>query len=217
MPDHVVKQGECLSQIARRYGFADYKTLYNHPDNADLKKKRPNPNVLRPGDVVHVPDLDKKEVDAATGQTHKFKVKLPKKALRLVLLDAAGQPIKGEDYVLEAGPDRLTGKTDGDGKIDVPIGPTAVGGRLTVAGRILVLNFGDLDPVDPETGDPDAKDWRGVQARLKNLGYDVGPADGQWGPRTRAAIALFQHDHDLSIDGEPSAATLKKLEEAHGC
>jgi N-acetylmuramoyl-L-alanine amidase len=214
--DHVVKQGECLSRIASQYGFADYKAIYNHPDNADLKQKRPNPNVLRPGDVVHVPDLEKKKVDASTGQSYKFRVNLPKKALRLVLLDASGKPVKGEDYRLEAGPDVLTGQTDGDGKIEVKVAATAGGGRLTIAGRILVLNFGDLNPVDRQTDDPDDEDWSGVQARLKNLGYDVGPTDGDWGARTRAALALFQHDHDLEIDGKPSDATLKKLEEAHG-
>jgi N-acetylmuramoyl-L-alanine amidase len=215
--DHVVQQGECLSRIASQYGFANYRTLYDHPDNADLKRLRPNPNVLRPGDVVHVPDLDKKQVGAATGKTHKFEIKLPKKALRIVLLDGAGEPMKGEDYELEAGPDTLRGKTDGDGKIEVKVAATAYGGRLVVAGRVLVLNFGDLDPVDPDTDDPDDKRWGGVQARLKNLGYDAGPTDGVFGPRTRAALALFQHDHDLEIDGKPGTATLQKLEEAHGC
>ena len=39
---HVVAQGDCFSKIARRYGFADYKVIYNDPANAELKKKRPN-------------------------------------------------------------------------------------------------------------------------------------------------------------------------------
>lgn len=43
---------------------------------------------------------------------------------------------------------------------------------------------------------------REAQERLRGLGYDVGPADGRLGPRTRAAIISFQEDHNLSATGE---------------
>ena len=45
---HVVAQGEYFSLIAARFGFA-WKTLYEHPANAELRKKRPDPNVICPG------------------------------------------------------------------------------------------------------------------------------------------------------------------------
>ena len=51
---HEVKQGECLSSIARRFGFRDWKKIYQHPMNADLRQKRPNPNVLHPGDRIFI-------------------------------------------------------------------------------------------------------------------------------------------------------------------
>ena len=81
---HIVKQGECLSLIARRYGFANYRTVYDHADNAELRELRPNPNVLSPGDVVVIPDKDTKTESVATGKFHRFEVATPAKALRIV-------------------------------------------------------------------------------------------------------------------------------------
>jgi LysM repeat protein len=43
---YTVKQGDHLSSIAHEYGFPDYQTIWNHADNAQLKQKRKNPNVL---------------------------------------------------------------------------------------------------------------------------------------------------------------------------
>ncbi len=41
---------------------------------------------------------------------------------------------------------------------------------------------------------PDSGDLMQAQARLKELGYDVGTPDGRSGPRTRAAIRRYQSD-----------------------
>ena len=40
-----------------------------------------------------------------------------------------------------------------------------------------------------------------LQTRLTNLGYDPGPIDGDFGPRTDAAARQFQVDHGLVADG----------------
>jgi peptidoglycan hydrolase-like protein with peptidoglycan-binding domain len=44
-------------------------------------------------------------------------------------------------------------------------------------------------------------DVRGVQRALAVHGYDVGPADGVFGSRTRAALRAFQAAHGLVPDG----------------
>ena len=53
---HVVAQGEYLSLIAARFGFRDPRVIWNHPDNAALRERRKNPNVLFPGDVLTIPE-----------------------------------------------------------------------------------------------------------------------------------------------------------------
>jgi hypothetical protein len=45
---YTVRQGDHLSKIAKAFGFSDYHTIWDHPNNGDLKQKRQNPNVLLP-------------------------------------------------------------------------------------------------------------------------------------------------------------------------
>jgi hypothetical protein len=55
---HKIKQGETLSSIADQYGFLSYKTLYNDPQNAALRSKRPNLDILFPGDEIYIPEFE---------------------------------------------------------------------------------------------------------------------------------------------------------------
>ena len=49
---YTVLQGDCLSSIAKKHGFADWRVIYDHPNNSEFKKKRPDPNLIYPGDVI---------------------------------------------------------------------------------------------------------------------------------------------------------------------
>jgi hypothetical protein len=51
---YTVKSGDTLSAIASRHGMR-WQDLYNHPDNAAFRAKRPNPNLIYPGDVIMIP------------------------------------------------------------------------------------------------------------------------------------------------------------------
>ncbi|MFO0648021.1 MAG: LysM domain-containing protein [Polyangiales bacterium] len=211
MAVHVVKPGECFSLIARRYGYADYRALYDHPANADLREKRPNPNVIHPGDEVVIPDRDARvERGLATGAVHTFALTRPKKVLRVVLKDHRGNPLRGEACVLTLAGDEAHLTTDGEGLLEcaVPHGESTA--TLAVAGRVLALRFGDLNPAR------DAPDGgaSGIKSRLKNLGYAV--ADDR-AEAMRTAVALFQHDHGIEASGEVDDATARALVEAHGC
>jgi hypothetical protein len=50
-----------------------------------------------------------------------------------------------------------------------------------------------------------------AQAGLSELGYEIGPRDGQMGPKTREAIKQFQRDHGLAVTGGVTDALLVKL------
>jgi N-acetylmuramoyl-L-alanine amidase len=210
---HTVAQGECMTYIAKKYGFADPSAIYHHPDNADLRAIRPNPNVLYPGDEVHIPDSDPKWVGCATTREHDFKLKSPKKKLVIVLHGAAGVPMPGVPYELVVGEARHRGKTDATGKLEHPVDALATTGTLALwSDPPFALDIGSLNPMD----DCDDDGVSGVQARLNNLGYGAGAIDGELGARTSAAIRAFERDHGLEVTGEISDELCDALEKAHG-
>ncbi|HEV3036992.1 MAG TPA: GH25 family lysozyme [Candidatus Angelobacter sp.] len=46
-----------------------------------------------------------------------------------------------------------------------------------------------------------------IQQALKDAGFDPGPADGKFGPRTKTAVISFQTSHGLTTDGEVGQQT----------
>jgi len=52
---HIVQRGENLTVISRKYGITDWRTIYNHPNNQAFRNKRPNPNLIHPGDQLFIP------------------------------------------------------------------------------------------------------------------------------------------------------------------
>jgi N-acetylmuramoyl-L-alanine amidase len=120
---HEVKQGETFSSIADTYGFQNYKTLYDHAENADLRHMRPNPDVIFPGDQIYVPDFEPKELPAATDQLHRYVLTFRPKVVRIRLQDFNGKAVPNAACELHVGPDVFTGSTDGDGVLEqrVPV------------------------------------------------------------------------------------------------
>ena len=53
-----------------------------------------------------------------------------------------------------------------------------------------------------------------IQRQLNSLGYDAGPADGNFGPRTRAAIRAFEAREKLPVSGEISESLEDELRAA---
>jgi hypothetical protein len=184
---YTVEQGDCISSIAAAYGTL-WTTLWNHPDNSDLKQKRQDPNVLYPGDVVSLPDRQPKEQSCATDNLHKFK-KTQQPAhikIRLLLDD---QPRANVSYQLQIAGKTMKGSTDGSGYLEQDIPPDAQTGVLTVTEGtvcdIYQLGFGTLDPIDTDDG---------VRERLESLGYD---ADTD----LAAAVSGFQFKHGMQTTG----------------
>jgi hyperosmotically inducible protein len=61
-------------------------------------------------------------------------------------------------------------------------------------------------PVQPEV--------RAAQEKLKDKGYDPGPVDGIWGPRTAAAVSEYQRKEKMTVTNRLDTETLGKLEVA---
>jgi N-acetylmuramoyl-L-alanine amidase len=210
---HVVVQGECLSQIAKRYGFQSHLHLWNHPDNAELRERRRNPNILHPGDVVAIPDKEQRSESCATGKTHRFEAKRLAKELRVVFERPNGDALADVAYEIEVAGESRSGQTDAKGLLKERVPPDSKECTIRIEGRTLHCRLGYLNPLAAA----EAGDVSGVQARLRNLGFAPGPIDGRIGPKTRSAIAIFQAEMDLSVDGEPASETLERLEQEHGC
>jgi hypothetical protein len=105
---YVVKAGDCLSSIAFAHGLF-WDTVWNHPDNGELKKLRKDPNVLLAGDVVFIPDRQPKEVAVATGKQHNFVVRSNPTKLLLRIMESkpdAPPPSPGAGPSLPSAPSK---------------------------------------------------------------------------------------------------------------
>ena len=203
-----VRQGDCLTSIAFRAGF-DRETLWNHPKNAGLQRKRMDPNVLMPGDVVFIPERAAKQVDGETEVRHSFRRKRVPAKLGIRLM-AFGLPRRNVEYILEIDGEMIRGTTDEEGYLECSIKPQASRGKLIVEPGEnkdeYTVTLGGIDPIDEVSG---------LQGRLINLGYDC-EMTGELDDRTKTAISLFQKEHDLEPTGEPDPRTREELERVHG-
>jgi hypothetical protein len=212
MPNHVVKQGEYLALIAEKAGFRDALTVWNAPENAELRKRRQNPNVLYPGDVIFVPEKQQKTLSRSTDQHHVFVAKIDRLKLRVVLLDFDHRPLAGVPAILEVDGNKFELVSDSAGAYEQAVPRSAQHGRFRVEefGIDFPLHIGELDPVENDSG------WR---ARLINLGYYRGLLTDSGSVAEKFfgwALEEFQCDSDLKVTGIPDATTLARLKKLHG-
>jgi N-acetylmuramoyl-L-alanine amidase len=207
MAIHVVQDGDSMGSIGEQYGFA-WQTLWDLPENAALKTLRQNPNVLRANDQVFVPDQRLKEEPGATARLHTFRVKGIPAKLNLVLQDIEGNPRVGVEYTLSVDDDEFSGVSDDGGLITQVIPPLAKKATLTLPeGETYDFNLGYLDPTDYA---------KGVQGRLKNLGFYSADIADELDDATRDALRGFQESAGLPVTGEPDKETQDALISAHG-
>jgi len=240
MTEYRVRQGDCMARIAGRNGFL-WEKLWDHPDNSDLKRLRQDPNVLFPGDVVIIPEKERRTVPGGTEERHRFQRHDRTALLRLELAGEDGEPWADVRYRLAIQTREMEGVTDGEGILEEEIPAGAEAGELTVwlpprqpdAGEEIIRmdgEEGDLNEPPAAGTDPIPFVWQlaighldpieevsGIQGRLHNLGYHPGPVDGNEGPATRAALERFQEARDLTVSGEADSETRSQLKEHHGC
>jgi len=200
---HAVKQGECISSIAIQYGMFP-NTIWDDPKNSQLKDLRKDPNVLLPGDVVYVRDIEVKEESCASEQRHRFRRKGVPATLR-IQLQLDGEPRANLSYELYVDGALLKEDTTGsDGIIEASIPPNAEEGEIVLTDEdgneeSIPFTLGTLDPIETEEG---------VRSRLLALGYDVEDLE--------AAVRAFQEAESLTVSGNIDDDTRNKLKEIYG-
>jgi N-acetylmuramoyl-L-alanine amidase len=212
---YVVKQGDYLAKIAREHGFTDFLALWNAGENAGLRQKRKDPNVLFPGDVVVIPDAGPRKETGSTEQRHRFQTRGSRLELRLLLEDPFREPVRRAacELAIDSASQRL--RTDAEGRVGTELVPTAQAGTLVLRDTDsaledapIQLQIGHLDPIDT---------FSGQVGRLRNMGYLFAAADDAKAPAFRSAVEEFQCDEGLVVDGVCGPQTQARLEKVHGC
>ncbi|NTX06002.1 peptidoglycan-binding protein [Myxococcus sp. CA051A] len=208
---HVIRRGECMLLVARRYGILDYRQVYEHPANAELRRKRPNPSVLYPGDTVFIPEPRPSLMPLCEGLPRSLTVNASARYLRLELRDDVGAPLASRPYLLLFGPRVVEGETDGNGLLVQRVPLSASRAELECEDQWWELELGTLRPMHDVPDDGVA----GAEARLINLGYALAPT-GRMTLELRSALRAFQHRNGLAVTGRLDAETSTRLEALHG-
>lgn len=223
-PMYTVRQGDYLAKIAKDYGFANWRTIYDDSHNQGFRQKRPDPNLIFPGDQLFIPDAQTKTVQVQTNQPHRFTLTKDGVSLHLNLVDAQRNPLDILKYELSTAQETMTRKKNepgweslGQGLVQETFARPESKATLKIwtidegaaePDFAYTLMIGHLDPIEQVTG---------MQARLNNLGFDCGAVDGTCGPKTQSSLKAFQKEYGLPITGQPDVATRDKLTAVYGC
>ncbi|PON19118.1 hypothetical protein C2W62_04395 [Candidatus Entotheonella serta] len=203
---HRVRQGEHLSGIAAHYGLKSWRQLWDHPENASLRERRGDPNILYPGDHVFIPEQQVNSEQGTTEQRHHFRLTRPQLLLRLDVRELREAFNELANFRLQVGLEVRDVIPNEDGVIEEPIPLNAEAAILFMDELSIPLRIGHLDPVDEVSGQ---------RERLRNLGYLEADFEEDQALLV-AAVLLFQADYELECDGICGPRTQQKLVEIHG-
>jgi hypothetical protein len=206
---YVVQQGDHGERLALRAG-APPDDVWNHPKNAELKRKRKRMDVLLPGDIIHLPARQAPGLKVTKETKNRFKATIGRKKTQVRLVGLDGQALANEPYEIRglpmhAGDDPPSGRSDGDGVVEVDVPTTAIEFELYLPNlkHSLFMLVGGMDPSDERSG---------TLRRLENLGY-IAVRGNVSDALLEAALRAFQEDHDLEVTGQDDDATRGKLGE----
>lgn len=215
MRKYNIRQGDTILKIAQKYRLP-WEKIWDDPQNKELRDSREDdPDLLMPGDVIVIPEIETKKVDCATEKKHRFKAKVPKREFYLELIDSEGELLGDHTYKLKIEHQIFEG--DCSEPIDIDLPRSATSGELIIFTEDKIeidkinLQFDHIDPfveVDESVSS--------IQARLNNLGYFSGAVDGKLGELTEQAVRRFQINNDMEVTGK-CQDIIEKLKELYGC
>jgi hypothetical protein len=187
------QQGDCIYSIAARAGHL-WQTVWNHPENRELREARKDPGILLPGDRVFVPQLKVKSLMLQSGKRYRIVIEGQLVWLRLRMYDGDGELLARTEYRLTVGQREQLVTTDDEGSLEAQVPVLAKQARLVqvATGEAFTVLLGHMDP----TGSPGA-----VRKRLANLGYHEGGEEGEMSAEldeiAEALLADFRQDAAL--------------------
>jgi hypothetical protein len=208
MPTHQVEEGEQLIDIAAKSGFENVETIWNAPENAELRGTREDPSQVSAGDSVFIPEKRVATFEKPASGVHEFEVHVAKLEVTLRLLDLFGNPLDSAACTLRVDGEESSSTTDGDGMLRVRVKRDARSAVVVVGQDTYNLAVGALAPLPTALG---------VEGRLLNLGYLDAPLQGvDSAEQLAAALEQFQADHGLKVDGILNDEVVDALSAAHG-
>ena len=217
MPKQKVGSNESTSSLAKKNGFY-WRTIWEHGENAALRQKRKDPNVLSADDDIFIPELKKKKVSVGTEAEHEFVRKGEPTEIKMQLLEL-GEPRKNAPYIFECADKLVNGQTDGEGILKQLVPGDAKSAKLYFKDGLEVhgLRIGSLDPHDLASG---------IVQRLNNCGFKFAAnsmpkgmsakeafEEGKVGNKGVRALKNFQAQNGLDANGKLDDATIAKFEE----
>lgn len=212
---HLVRQGDYLDRIAQQYG-ADADAVWDHPANRELRDRRASPNVLAPGDRLHIPPPEARApIALRIGETNRFDARVPKVKVSFYVRGADGA-LADEPFVVEGVVGAPRGTTSAEGLVEFEVS-LQVREVLVVFPRLNrehPVRVGELDPLDEPTG---------LAQRLGHLGYlgrawesSLARATATEEDAALQALQAFQLDRGLRASGTADDETLAALRDEHG-
>jgi hypothetical protein len=204
---YVIRQGDYLTALAFRFGF-DAQEVWGSADNEGLRARRPNPELLAPGDVLRIPDAPREGARVRIGTTNRYRARVPGVPIVLRLEDR-GQPLADEPYRVEGLGAPREGRSGADGVVRFEVPATVREVRVVLPRRqaVVPVRVGHLDPIEERSG---------VRQRLEHLGYYFDMAGEPTRETDAVALRRFQRDRGLAATGELDDETRRALAEAHG-
>lgn len=236
---HVIRLNSVVLRLFDPSG-TQYEPLTGDDLGAQLLAERPCPSTAQALNMFRVNKIFNRNIEIVPGTTSTFWMAYTPASRNMpgiwkfsvyelpVVLDSSGRPTKTTHFDMRVVAKQVTEtlhqenplepakviSTSVSSPTDAPSPPSASSPAPSVTASPKVAEPA-AQPAKPSSSTTGVAPTRDViaraQARLKELGFDAGTADGLAGAKTASAVRAFQASRKLPVTGTLDAATLKAL------